>query len=34
MGPAGAAGAPIVGLTPGLLLGYGVFSCSGSRCSR
>jgi ABC-2 type transport system permease protein len=29
MGPAGAAGAPIVGLTPGLLLGYGVFFLLG-----
>ncbi len=29
MGPAGAAAAPIVGLTPGLLLGYGVFFLLG-----
>ncbi len=29
LGPAGAAGAPIVGLTPGLLLGYGVFFLLG-----
>ena len=29
MGPSGAAGAPIVGLTPGLLLGYGVFYLLG-----
>jgi ABC-2 type transport system permease protein len=29
MGPAGVGGAPIVGLTPGLLLGYGVFFLLG-----
>lgn len=29
MGPAGAAGTPIVGLTPGLLLGYGLFFLLG-----
>ena len=29
LGPAGAAGTPLVGLTPGLLLGYGVFFMLG-----